>query len=636
MYRDDTQPPGPSSRLNIRIALLTGLAVAVFSIVFLRLWYLQVLSGDSYRQQANDNRVREIRVQPPRGDILDRNGKMLVDNRSEMVLQIDPGRLPKAGPGRKRALSRLGSVIGMAPSKINAKLDQGQSEYIGGPVTLRRGLGMRKVFYLSENRDRFPAVTVERVFTRDYRRGELGAHLFGNVGEVTAEQLKEPRYQGLQQGDLVGQTGVEYEYDRYLRGRPGATRIQVNSRGQPKGQLASVPAHAGDNLRLTIDSNLQATGEAALGSFGLPGAFVALDPHDGSVLAMGSTPTFNPAFYTKPHTQKQYDALDHRKDAPLLDRAIDGLYPTGSSFKPITATAALEDGLIGANTIVNDTGELKVDVQTLHNAGDAVNGPINMSDALKVSSDIYFFKLGLQAKASKGGGQIQDWARAYGLGERTGIDLPGEAAGLVPTPAWRNRLYRDRKKLKCKLCPDRPWRAGDNINLAVGQGDLQATPLQMAVAYSALANGGEVVTPHIGEQVESVTGEVLQEIRPAPRRTLDISPATRETIMTGLTRAAMEQGGTSYQVFGNFPFNVAGKTGTAERGFTSSGAKIPDQSWYVAMAPAGNPRIVIAVTVERGGFGADTAAPIAARMLERYFGIQQVPPVPVPQQSTHE
>ena len=235
-----------------------------------------------------------------------------------------------------------------------------------------------------------------------------------------------------------------------------------------------------------------------------------------------------------------------------------------------------------------------------------------MSDALKVSSDIYFYNLGLKSKSSKGHGMIQDWARQYGLGEKTGIDLPAEVDGLIPTPAWRNRLYAQK-------LTDRPWSAGDNVNLAVGQGDLEADPLQMAVAYAALGNDGTVLTPHIADDVESVTGRVLQEIRPAPRRHIDISPTTRDTIMTGLTRAATEPGGTSYPVFGNFPFPVAGKTGTAQR------PNQPDQSWYIVLAPAKNPQIVVAVTIERGGFGVDTAAPVAARILERYFHLPITP-----------
>jgi penicillin-binding protein 2 len=235
-----------------------------------------------------------------------------------------------------------------------------------------------------------------------------------------------------------------------------------------------------------------------------------------------------------------------------------------------------------------------------------------MSTALKVSSDVYFYNLGLHAKASGNGGQIQDWARQYGLGQRTGIDLPSEVSGLIPDPAWRNRLYREH-------LTDRPWSAGDNVNLAVGQGDLEADPLQMAVAYAALGNGGTIVTPHLGDDIESVTGQVQEEIRPAARRHIPISPSTRSTIMTGLTRAATEPGGTSYPVFGNFPFAVAGKTGTAQR------PNQPDQSWYIVLAPAKNPQIVVAVTLERGGFGVDTAAPVAARILEHYFKLPITP-----------
>jgi penicillin-binding protein 2 len=603
----ESEPERRTSPLAVRASILSGIAIAIFSVLFLRLWYVQILSGDKYRNEANDNRIREIRVQAPRGDILDRNGKMLVANRTELAVQVSPENLPAPGPDRSRELHRLADVTDMTPREIRKTLREGDRAAPGGPVILKKGLGVDKIYYLRENQSSFPGVTVERVFTREYRQGIIAGHLFGNVGEVTAEQLKEPRYASLQAGDQVGQSGIEYEYDRYLRGKPGTDRIQVDALGRPTDQLTSKPAKAGNDIRLTLDSRLQAYAEGALSSFGLPGAFVAMNVHDGSILAMGSAPSFDPSIFTRRISQRQYRALTSRaNDAPLANRAIQGLYPTGSTFKMITATAALEHKLISPETIFNDTGTLKLDTLTLHNAGKAINGPINMSDALKVSSDIYFYNLGLKAKASKGHGMIQDWARRYGMGEKTGIDLPAEVDGLIPTPAWRNRLFREQ-------LTDRPWTVGDNVNLAVGQGDLYADPLQMAVAYAALGNGGTVVTPHLGDDVESVTGSVLQEIRPAPRRHLDISQTTRDTIMTGLTRAAMEPGGTSYPVFGNFPFAVAGKTGTAER------PNQADQSWYIVLAPARNPQIVVAVTLERGGFGVDTAAPIAARVLEHYF-----------------
>jgi penicillin-binding protein 2 len=618
----ESEPERRTSPLALRVSILSGIAIAIFSVLFLRLWYVQILSGDKYRNEANDNRIREIRVQAPRGDILDRNGKMLVANRTELAVQVSPENLPPPGPERSRELHRLADVTDMTPREIRKTLREGDRAAPGGPVILKKGLGVDKIYYLRENQSSFPGVTVERVFTREYRQGIIAGHLFGNVGEVTAEQLKEPRYASLQAGDQVGQSGIEYEYDRYLRGKPGTDRIQVDALGRPTDQLTSKPAKAGDDIRLTLDSRLQAYAEGALSSFGLPGAFVAMNVHDGSILAMGSAPSFDPSIFTRRISQSQYRALTSRaNDAPLANRAIQGLYPTGSTFKMITATAALEHKLISPETIFNDTGTLKLDTLTLHNAGKVINGPINMSDALKVSSDIYFYNLGLKAKASKGHGMIQDWARRYGMGEKTGIDLPAEVDGLIPTPAWRNRLFREQ-------LTDRPWTVGDNVNLAVGQGDLYADPLQMAVAYAALGNGGTVVTPHLGDDVESVTGSVLQEIRPAPRRHLDISQTTRDTIMTGLTRAAMEPGGTSYPVFGNFPFAVAGKTGTAER------PNQADQSWYIVLAPARNPQIVVAVTLERGGFGVDTAAPIAARVLEHYFKLPITPPAGSSQ--THE
>jgi penicillin-binding protein 2 len=615
LRRPESEPERRTSPLALRISILTGLAVAIFAVLFLRLWYVQVLSGDKYRVQANDNRIRNIRVQAPRGDILDRDGKVLVSNRTELAIEVTQDDLPALGPDRSRELHQLATLTGMSMPDLRKTLVSGARAAPGGPVILKKGLAVDKVYYLRENQSSFPGVSVERVFTRDYRDGTLAAHLFGNVGEVTAQELKEPRYSGLQQGDTVGQSGIEYEYDRYLRGRAGTDRVQVDALGRPTKQLPGKPAQPGDDIRLTIDGGLQSVGEGALAAFGLPGAFVAMNVHTGDVLAMGSAPTFDPSIFTHPLTQSQYHALTSRQtDAPLADRADQGLYPTGSTFKPITATAALQDHLISPNAIFDDTGSLRISAtQVLHNAGHAVNGPVDMEDALKVSSDVYFYNLGLKAKASGNGGQIQDWARQYGLGQPTGIDLPGEVSGLIPNPDWRNRLYHEH-------LTDRPWSVGDNVNLAVGQGDLETNPLQMAVAYAALGNGGTIVTPHLGQDVESVTGKVLQEIRPAARRHIDIAPSTRNVILTGLTRAAMEPGGTSYPVFGRFPFKVAGKTGTAQR------PNQPDQSWYIVLAPAKNPQIVVAVTIERGGFGVDTAAPVAARMLEHYFHLPITPP----------
>jgi penicillin-binding protein 2 len=610
------EAPRRGTPLQRRASILGAIAIAIFAVLGLRLWYLQVLSGEEYRQQANDNRVNEIRVQAPRGEILDRDGKVLVANRTELALQVQPDDLPKPStPERRDLMKRLARITGDTPREMEQEIAEVRKVSRSSPVILDRGLGAGNVFFLRENQTSFPGVSVERVFARDYRQGTVGAHLFGNVGEVTAEQLRLPRYSSLEQGDQVGQSGIEYEYDRFLRGRPGANRFQVDAMGRPTDQLNSQPARAGSNLRLTVDADLQSLAEGTLSSFGLPGAFVAMNVKDGEILAMGSTPTFDPSIFTRPITERQYKALTSEEtDAPLANRAIQGAYPTGSIFKVITALGALKTKLIEPGTIVNDDGEVKVGTQRFKNAGDAVNGPIDMSDALKVSSDVYFYKLGYDSNVQKGkGGMIQDTAASLGLGEPTGIDLPAESEGLVPTPAWRNRLFKQE-------LTDRPWAVGDNINLSVGQGDLQADPLQMAIAYAAIGNGGTIVRPRLAERVEDPTGEVLEEFESTPKRTIDIPEEARSTIMTGLTRAAMEPEGTSYPVFGNFPFPVAGKTGTAERGIDRA-----DQAWYAVLAPADDPEIVVVVTLERGGFGADSAAPVAARILEKYFGLPITP-----------
>ena len=607
--RPEDIPPRLTNRLNLRIAIIGAVVVAAIATILLRLWSLQVLDGEHYRALAKDHGILDVRVHPPRGEILDRDGKVLVANRTVMALQLRPSDLPSDRDKRRAELRRLGDLLGLSQREIRQRV-RATPQYAGYPVVLKQGVDRRLLFYLLENKERFPGVSVERTYVRSYKAGSLAAHILGIVGQVSPRQLKRPAYRGIAPGDVVGQSGVEYSYDRFLRGIAGSQRIQVDALGHPKGMLGSRPARAGDNLRLTLDAGLQEVGEEALRGRGLPSSFVAMNVRSGAILAMGSFPTFDPSFYTRPHTKAEYEAFGNRAGDPLVDRADQGGYPTGSAFKPITATAALEEGLIGPDTIFNDTGSLDIGGLVVHNAGGAANGPIDMSTALQVSSDVYFFSLGLHAEASGKGGQIQDWAHAYGLGQKPGIDLPAASAGLIPTPAWRNRVYRSHKNPYI----DRPWNQGDNVNLAVGQGDVMVTPLQLARAYAALANGGTLVRPHVGGRIVDVNGKTVERIKPPPKRHLKISDETRSVILGGLERAAMEPGGTSYSVMGGFPFPVAGKTGTAERGEGQE-----DQSWYSVVAPYGDPEIVVTVTVEHGGFGVESAAPIARTILERYF-----------------
>jgi len=607
MYlRSDDRRPQMSSGFALRVTLIGGLGVVLFAVLFFRLWYLQVLSGDKYLAEANNNRTREIRVSAPRGEVLDRNGKVLVGNRTSLALQVNPQKLPAKQGERRAELARLGKLVNMSLRRVRRTMHEELKLAPSSPVTLRKDVPSTLVYYLQENEASFPGAEVQQVFVRRYPQGTLAAHILGNVGEINADQLKEPRNRGVQSGDQIGQDGVEYEYDRYLRGRAGATRIQVDSMGRPtpNGQLSVKEPVPGDNLRLTIDSSLQAAGEGALAARGLPGAFVAMNVHTGAVLGLGSYPTFDPSIFTKPLTQSQVNAL-YRDPvaAPITDRATQGLYPTGSTFKPFTAMAALNGGFLGLDEPITDNGGLTVGGITFQNAGGGAYGTLTLPSALQVSDDVFFYTLGYRMSGTT---QQQRWAHKLGVGEATGIDLPSESSGLIPTPKWRDRLYK-------KGLTDRPWSAGDNVNLAVGQGDVQLDPLQMAVGYSTIANGGTVVTPHVGKEVDDTAGRVVQEISPAPKRHVKVNPAFRSAILEGLHAAAQSPGGTSYSVFGGFPVPVAGKTGTAER------PPYADQSWYVVLAPYPNPRIVVAVTFEQGGFGVDSAAPAALTILSEYF-----------------
>jgi penicillin-binding protein 2 len=393
----------------------------------------------------------------------------------------------------------------------------------------------------------------------------------------------------------------------------------------------------GQRLRLTIDSNLEKAGDNALkeaiarSQFGASaGAYVAMDPTTGAILAMGSQPSFDANVFARPFSQKTYEGLiSDRTSAPLLNRATESGYPTGSVFKPVTALAGLEKGLISPTEKYNDTGlfEYGNPPQKYQNAKKAVNGPVDMSDALKVSSDTYFFRLGSLAA---GGNAIQHWARKLGFGRTTGLDVPGEKPGLVPDARWRNDAYAKysacvkKNHLTERTTPalfkcggiERTWVGGDNVNLAVGQGDLQATPLQVAVAYSALANGGTIVRPHVGAAIEDGQGGDVEEFSVRPRRKVKIDSADLAVVRDGLRRAVQEPKGTSYDVFRGWDMKahpVYGKTGTAQRGNDA------DQAWYACWVMDKSRPIVVVVTVEKGGFGADTAAPAARLILDQWF-----------------
>jgi penicillin-binding protein 2 len=653
---EDRRPP-LTPQLALRVAVMASFALAMFAIIFFRLWFLQVLSGDQYLKLASVNRVRTIDVPAPRGQIVDRSGNVLVDSKPAIAVQVSPADLPVAlapmmmahPPRRDTGLyNQLAHVLGMPTKRRKCPVDgygvvhlspigcavaQGYAQLPYQDVTIKTDVSKDVQYYLAERQAQFPGVSVQQVWLRRYPLNTLAAQLFGTVGRITPQEVKAPRYRGVSQNAVVGQSGLEWYYDKYLRGVDGAERVQVDALGRFTGDLSATKPTQGHTLKLSLDVNLQRAAQQSLQEAiaanppAQAGAFVAMDPDNGDVYAMGSLPTFNPNIFAKPVSAATYSGLNNTaSNFPLLDRAIMSAYPTGSTFKPITATAALEGGAWTLGETYDDAGQFCIDTQCRHNAGNATYGVLTLTDALRVSSDVFFYNLGAQTNADPikhpNGGALQHWAHLYGIGRKTGIDLGGETAGNLPSPKWRAKV--DREELRCErkhhvpscgIADGRPWSVGDNINLAVGQGDVQVTPLQLAVAYSAIANGGTVVRPHIGLEVDSLEGTVDQKIQPPPARHINIDPTYLAAIRLGLREAASQPGGTSADVMGSFPMPVYGKTGTAQRNGQA------DQSWYACFVPdsATNKPILVVVTVEQGGFGAAAAAPAARQILSQWF-----------------
>jgi penicillin-binding protein 2 len=630
-----------SPQLALRVAIIGGVAMVMFGVIFFRLWYLQVLTGEQYVQQANENRVRDLPIAAPRGQILSREGVPIVSSHTTNAVQIVPSALPPEGAPRLALYRRLGAVLGVSAAHIEALVIRGRTAVPYAPVTIKTDAGPGPLTLLAERQNEFPGVVQQPVSIRAYPFGDMAAQVLGYVGQISEDEVKQPAFRGVQAGTVVGQEGLEYYYDHYLRGQTGVQRVEVNASGYPvPSRLAPTPPRSGHSLQVTLDLGLQKESEKALlegienaragGKPAIAGSFVALNPLNGEVLAIGSYPGFDPNKFAKPLTKAEFAKLEGSSTAggPLTDRAVNGTYPTGSTFKPITAMAALENGVITPSEGLGGGQCIHVSTEQFCNAGHADYGSVGLVEALKVSSDTYFFEVG--ERANPHGPVIQKMAEELGIGHATGIDLPSEIEGVIPSPAWRAK--QNRLQIRCEhshhtspcsyVAEVRPWSVGDNMDLAVGQGDLLTDPLQMAVAYSTLAsayrdNGeGTVVTPHLGKQIDEANDDLLQTLNFPPARHVHLNYADLSLVMQGIHEAASEPGGTSADVWagwnqGEHP--VYGKTGTAEH------VGKEDQSWYMAYIADPKRPIVIAVTVEEGGFGAETAAPIARLMASQWF-----------------
>jgi len=714
--------------LAIRIAAFGIIAFGIFAVLFLRLWFLQVLQGDQYVAQANENRARIVRVAAPRGTIVDRNGQdgagtfvdnqistvvtlqgdaispvdvraingwgqrrgqhdLAVDRLTERLLapkdakderrirrlstaqrerrqdratrrasaRLRADRVPDlkvsrdATPALRRTLRNVGTLLDVSTARLYERVVSGvvQVSYAGVALNTKDvSPAIRN--YILENPARYPGVTVTKEYFRQFPDKALAAQIFGQVGEISEDELKDPKYRGLVQGQRIGKSGLEYEYDSFLRGKDGERRIEVNAANQPTGRVSEVQPETGDRLRLTLDEGLTREAQKGLADqIGnridvktgrrAGGAVVAMDPRNGEILAMASHPSVDPGVFNRISFSRLKSLTSQKNGEPLFNRAISATYPAGSTFKIVTASAGLATGQISTTSTQGAGQCLSFGTSSRFcNAGNAEHGNQNVTDAMTVSSDTYFYQLGWDLFV-RPDSPLQRWARNYGFDRRTGVDLPGEASGTIPDAAWRRsrdvaeRACRKQRKIdNCGLVAElgTPYRRGDNVNLSVGQGDLQMTPLQLATAYSGLYDRGGAVqddlhfpTPHLALQVESPKGVLRERFATKDRRRVRFPAAYKSAIERGLHGAVSAPGGTGTAIFRGWDqgrYRVLGKTGTAERCDKSTGTEC-DQSWFVAMVEDDERPIVVVATVEDGGFGAEAAGPIVCDVLRKWY-----------------
>lgn len=634
---------------RVRVSIIGVVVLALFGALFTRLWYLQGAGGTSLAAAATENRVRIVTEPAPRGRILDANGRVLADSRVSNAVTVDRA---LEGNEREEVIVRLALVLGMSIDEINERLDDPRvSPYSAVPVAV--DVAPETLVYIGEHNADFPGVTVDRRSVRAYPNGTTAAHVLGYTGEISEEEIDSQRSGDYSLGDQIGKAGVEQSYERDLRGTPGEERLEIDAQGDVVRSLGTTEPEPGSDVQLTIDLDVQTVAEVALAeamakargiqndavdanfaTYRAPaGSVVVLDARTGSVVAMVSNPAYDPNQFVDGIPTAVFEEYENPASYfPLLNRTIQGQYAPGSTFKLVTSLAALTTGQINTGTVVNDKGciDLEVEGGKFCNAGGAVYGTIALSEALTVSSDVFFYELGraywrVFKAGDPNGYAIQDEARALGFGSPTGIPLTGESPGRVPDEAFKIDFNADNPDPKAKA-ENSIWLPGDNIQLAVGQGDLLVTPLQLASAYATLGNGGTVFTPRLASQVLAADGSVEREISPIAKDTVVLPPGSREAILDGLRGVVRSSAGTAGGVFAGFDFDavdVAGKTGTAVVDDEPDGKQ--DTSVFVAITPPdpapGQAQYVIVALVEEGGFGADTAAPIVRRVIEGLYGL---------------
>lgn len=647
-------------RTVLRLAVFAVLVVAAFVALFSRMWFLQVLAAGDYRSLAKENRMRFVYSEPPRGRILDRNGKILVGNRYSRAVTIDR-RVVEPGSRRERRVLRSLAGLLVPQRKQGADrrkaLKQKVTEMRGRlndgtvspykPVPVVNDVSEAFVTLIREQQEDFRGVEVEDLPVRTYPNGPVAAQLLGYVGEINEEELESELFRGAkppyEAGDLVGKAGIERTYDRHLRGKPEIKRVIVNSAGDVVGTpTVKQKQQPGRDLILSVDLRIQKIAEKALEAgilaarqaYQAPdGAVVVMDPNTGGIVALASYPSYDPAMLADGITPKEYRSLGGSPstgdDDKLLNRAIQAAVPPGSTFKAATAGAAMATGIADAGSYLGCPPYRQYGYTIFRNWTSVDFGSMGFPKSLEVSCDTFYYELGWQMEdafgASLGDGseKFQDYLHTAGFGQPTGVDLPFEAAGRVPDKEWCDQYRKEGLG-----CFD-GWLPGMSVNLAIGQGDLTVSPMQMATTYAALAGDGRVWRPRVGWKLgrpdrETGKEQTVHEFEPKAANRLPLDTTEIGVIRQGLEDVVMGAEGTATSAFAGFPLDrypVAGKTGTAQIGSLDSGL---NYAWFASYAPADDPRYVIAVYLAKAGHGGESAAPIARQIFEGIFDIDEV------------
>ena len=604
-------------RFRSRVAIAQIVVLVCFVLVAARLSYLQIVRHEDLLEQAENNRTAVIPTVPPRGTILDRNGVVLASNYSAYTLEITPSQVLDL----EATIDALGEVVEIQGKDRRRfkRLREDSRSFDSLPIRTR--LSDEEVARFSAQRYRFPGVEIKARLFRQYPYGELASHVVGYIGRINAkekERIEEDDDAGNYRGtEYIGKLGVEQRYERELHGITGVNRVETSAGGRATRSLSSRLATPGQNVVLSIDIQLQKMVEDLFGN--RRGALVALDPNTGEVLAFVSKPTFDPNLFVDGIDVENWQMLNESIDKPLLNRALRGTYPPGSTYKPFMAMAALSTGKRSASTIVNDAGSWTYGGHTFRSHGDAGLGPVDMVRSIVLSSNVYYYSLA----NDMGVDVIHDFMKPLGFGQITGIDLPGEVRGILPSTEWKRKYYKKPEQKK--------WYGGETISLGIGQGYNTFTMLQLASATATLASGGLQFKPRVVTATQDALSHAQTQVSPTEPLNLGFKPEHMEVIRNGLTGVVTS--GTSSRVFAGAGYTSAGKTGTAQA--VSIGQKEKynaanlseyqrDHALYMAYAPAEAPKIALAVVVENAGFGAASAAPIARRVFD-YWLLGQYP-----------